>query len=150
MQNKDIVQMFMMMENLDSFNKKKYKLKIFENTLPTVYKICKKYKKYKNYEDLIQDGLFYLTRAIDTFEYTQYYNFNKYIFKYLGFKIARLYRRQHRKLKLNKDCLVDDGPEEFFIKIENRICLEKVLNNFSQRERDIVLKSFGVNSDKFL
>lgn len=124
-----------------------------------VYYNAKQYKKFTNYEDLVQEGFVGLIRAVKRFEYWRFPNFFVFADQWIRHSIKRSASRFDVVYNPNRSRVIysefkdsevptDSGMEDGINKkdvIEN---VERMLSNYSTREKEIVQKVFGLNDCK--
>jgi len=126
-----------------------------------VYSHAKQYKSFPNYDDLVQEGFIGLLRAIRKFDVEAYSNFFSYAEQWVKHCIKRSASRfdivynpeKSRTIYAeNTDVLEEteeeDTPESVFFAKETSETIENALNEFSERDREIVKRIFGLSGHK--
>ena len=133
--------------------------KIIEGLSFLVYSNAKNYRKFPNYEDLVQEGYIGLLRAVRKFNHKLFPNFFVYSERWIKHSIRRsasrfdvVYCPSRKRVVYSEPTEADvgeelvDGPEEeFFIK-EKAQKVKEILSEFSERDREIVEKIFGLDN----
>ena len=125
-----------------------------------VYSNTKFYQKFPNYEDLVQEGFIGLIKAVRNFNYRLFPNFFIYAERWVRSYIKRsashfdvVYnpRDKNRVMyaepaEIGKEEESSDNPEDVFLAKEANSKIYNVLNEFPDREREIVERIFGLGS----
>lgn len=134
---------------------------IIEKLSFLVYSGTKAYRKFSNYEDLIQEGFLGLIKATKRFDYNLFPNFFVFAEKSIGYSVKRAASRfdivyNPNKVRVmyadseeNDEIEVEynvETPEEIFFVKEAEDKISKALNNFSDRDKDIVKRIFGLDN----
>ena len=134
--------------------------KIFKELSFLAYNNARPYKKFSNYEDLVQEGLIGLLKAIRRYDYTRYPNFFLYAAQWIRHSVKRSASRfdivynPDRKRVVYAEVTTDANgkeeedpttPEDAFFAKEIQIRVREVLNDFSARDREIVKRIFGLD-----
>lgn len=122
-----------------------------------VYSNTKLYKKFENYEDLVQEGFTGLIKAVQHFDRNLFPNFFVYANRWIRGNVKRAASRFDIVYNPNKSRVIyaepseigkeeetEYTPEDTFFAKETSCEIEKVLNEFSHRDRDIVKRIFGL------
>lgn len=141
---------------------KKHEQKCIQDFKYLVLMKTSRYKSFNNYEDLIQDGLEALLRAIETFDSTKG-SFFSWAHHYIGTKISRranLHTTIRFPLKFSKNnaphkemqlpTLIEDKrcpDKELEAKEQNKI-LNLAFNNLSDLQKDIIISAYGFDEEK--
>lgn len=133
--------------------------KIIKELSFLVYRNSKPYRKFSNYEDLVQEGLIGLLKAVRRFDYRRYPNFFLYAEQWIRHSIKRSASRfdvvynPDRKRVVYAEITSDANgkeeedpttPEDVFFAKEIQVRVREVLNEFSERDREIVERIFGL------
>jgi RNA polymerase sigma factor (sigma-70 family) len=134
---------------------------IIEKLSFLVYSGTKLYKKFPNYEDLVQEGFVGLVKATKRFNYKLFPNFFVFAEKSIKYSVKRAASRFDIVYNPNKVRVVYselseredpgdgvDTPEELFFEKETEYKISKALEGFSDRDRDIVKRIFGLGQYK--
>ena len=124
-----------------------------------VYYNAKQYKKFPNYEDLVQEGFVGLIRAVKKFEHWRFPNFFVFADQWIRHSIKRSASRFDVVYNPNRSRVIysefkdsevqtDTGLEDDISKKDIMENVERILGNYSSREREIVQKVFGLNDCK--
>ena len=132
--------------------------KIVEGLSFLVYNGAKSYRRFSNYEDLVQEGYIGLLKAVRKFEHARFPNFFVYAEQWIRHRIKNAASRFDIVYNPNKQRVVyssDLGdnveeeaeitPEDIFFELEKCENINKVLNEFPEREREIVKRIFGLD-----
>lgn len=161
--NSEIMEKFEQIEILKKINKEMDKVDGLQNQIIKdmsflVYDQAKAYRKFPNYQDLVQEGLIGLLKAVRKFNPSLFPNFFVYSERWIRHSIKRAASRfdvvycpdkkrvVYAGLAESVDSIALDNPEEEYI---NKELIQKVrdaLNEFSDRDREIVEKVFGLDS----
>jgi len=167
MTNKDVIGLFEKADELKSDkNLPKEQLekevssihnKIIEGLGFLVYSNAKLYRKFPNYEDLVQEGFIGLIRAVKKFDRNMFPNFFVYSERWIRHSIKRAASRFDVVYNPNKNRVVyaepaDVGkeeeeeftPEDIFFAKETGDQIEEVLNDFPDRDHEIIKRIFGL------
>lgn len=122
-----------------------------------VYSNTKSYKKFENYEDLVQEGFTGLIKAVQHFDRNLFPNFFVYANRWIRGNVKRAASRFDVVYNPNKSRVIyaepseieqeketEYTPEDTFFAKEKSYKIDKVLNEFSHRDRDIVERIFGL------
>lgn len=125
-----------------------------------VYSNAKSYRKFPNYEDLVQEGFVGLLRATRKFDRTLFPNFFVYAERWIRHCIKRAASRfdvvynpnrsrvvYAEPVEIGNEEEVEDTPEEMFFIKEKSSQIERVLNDFPERDREIVKRIFGLDNN---
>jgi len=131
--------------------------KIVEELSFLVYSNTKLYKKFPNYEDLVQEGFIGLLSAVRKFDRSLFPNFFVYAERWIRGCVKRAASRfdvvynpnKHRVVyaepaEIGKEEEVEETPEETFFAKETSSKIEEVLDEFPDRDREIVKRIFGL------
>lgn len=150
--------------NKDSDTRKNKKIamiqeKIFIGLRFLVYNNVKFYRKFPNYDDLVQEGFIGLLKAIRKFNYELFPNFFVYSERWIRHYVKRAASRFDVVYCPNRNRVVyadpsevgeeelADSPEEEYIIKESVQKVREILNEFSDRDREIVERIFGLNNN---
>lgn len=120
-----------------------------------VYGQTRQYRNFPNYEDLVQEGFVGLARAVKKFDWTLNPNFFGYVDQWIRHSVKRAASRFDIVYNPNKTRVVYSEPDENEIDVgaspeedmfnkELSENIDLVLCEFSEREREIVRKIFGL------
>lgn len=122
-----------------------------------VYSNAKPYKGFPNYEDLVQEGYVGLVKAVQKFDYNLFPNFFVYSERWIRHSIKRAASRFDIVYCPNRNRVVyaepseigeeketEETPENIFFESETREQVLKTINQFPERERDIIKRIFGL------
>ena len=124
-----------------------------------VYNQVKPYRKFSNYDDLLQEGFIGLLRAVRKFNPKLFPNFFIYSERWIRHSVKRAASRfdvvycPNKKrviytgLAESSDDVALENPEEEYAVQEKAQKVRDVLNELPDREREIVEKIFGFNSN---
>jgi RNA polymerase nonessential primary-like sigma factor len=124
-----------------------------------VYSMAKRYRRFSNYEDLTQEGFIGLLRAVRKFNRNLFPNFFVYSERWIRHSISRAASRFDIVYSPNRQRVVYsdhsgagedelvDSPEEEFIEKEKAQVVRRALGNFCDRDREIVERVFGLNTN---
>jgi RNA polymerase sigma factor (sigma-70 family) len=121
-----------------------------------VYGQTKRYRSFSNYDDLVQEGFIGLVKAVRKFQWHRFPNFFVYSDQWIRHYVKRAASKFDIVYNPNKDRVVyaepgedeadpNETPDEILFTQERRASISKILNEFSDREREIVQKIFGLN-----
>ena len=132
--------------------------KIIKELSFLVYNGAKSYRKFPNYEDLVQEGFIGLLKAVRKFEHARFPNFFVYAEQWIRHRIKNSASRFDVVYNPNKQRVVyaDDlgdsveeetefTPEDVYFEVEKKESIKKVLDEFPEREREIVKRIFGLD-----
>lgn len=113
------------------------------------------YRSFPNYEDLVQEGFLGLLKAVRKFDCNAYANFFAYAEQWIRHSVKRAASRFDVVYNPNKTRVVysepdeneidfDADPEEIWFDKEKKNGIEKILNEFPERDREIVNRIFGL------
>ena len=142
--------------------------KLIEHNLRLVAHIVKKYDHKKNdVDDLISIGTIGLIKGVDSFSYKHGTRLTTYVAKCIENEILMYYRsdKKHNKnISLNESIGFDkEGNEITFLDIlktpkpefeldiqkkDNINLLKKYFNVLNEREREIIIKRYGLNNEE--
>ncbi len=142
------------------------KNKLVEHNLKLVFSVLKNYRSYKvDFEDLFQEGVIGLSKAIEKFDPTMGFKLSTYAVWWIRQAIQRALARQLKPAKLTEQAqelenktrvehLIgtdeDQSPEHY---AENRLLEEsvrKVLSSLRPRERIVMQLRYGIDHDECL
>jgi RNA polymerase sigma factor (sigma-70 family) len=119
------------------------------------------YVKYPNYEDLVQEGYIGLMKAVRRFDYTRFPNFFVYSEQWIRHSVKRAASRFDVVYSPNRERVVyaepaelgieesdDSTPEDTFFSKERAEQINLVLDDFPERDREIVKRIFGLDGFK--
>lgn len=120
-----------------------------------VYGQTKQYHFFPNYEDLVQEGFIGLMTAVYKFDCTINTNFFAYAEQWIRHSVKRAASKFDIVYNPNKIRVVYSEPDEDEVDIEKNLediyfikeridKIEKILNDFPEKEREIVCKIFGL------
>lgn len=120
-----------------------------------VYSHTRYYKRFPNYEDLVQEGFVGLITAINKFKWEMFPNFFAYSDQWIRHKVKKGASRFDVVYNPDKSRVIyaepdeseidsSGSPEEMLFNKERSDCIKEVLCDFSERERQIVQKIFGL------
>ncbi len=166
MTNKDVIGLFKRVDELKSDNlpgeqiSKEIKMihdKIIKGLSFLVYSNAKSYRKFSNYEDLVQEGFIGLIRAVRRFDHNLFPNFFVYSERWIKHSIKRsaskfdvVYCPNKNRVvyaepaDIDKEEEVSETPEDVLFIKETEQKIEEVLNDFPDRDREIVKRIFGL------
>jgi len=145
-------------EKIKKYQIEKLHNKIIKELSFLVHNTAKYYKKFPNHEDLSQEGFIGLIKAVRRFDYTRFPNFFIYAeqwirhrVKYAASKFDILYNPNRIRVvyigdmeePMDED--LDVTPEDIFSETEKKKCINNALNDFSDRDREIVKRIFGLD-----
>lgn len=135
--------------------------KIIEGLSFLVYSNAKMYRKFSNYEDLVQEGFIGLLRSVRKFNYKLFPNFFVFSEIRIRNRIKRaasrfdiVYNPNRSRVvyaeptEIGREERVENTPEETFFLKENGKQIEKALEDFPDRDREIVKMIFGLGRYK--
>jgi len=135
--------------------------KIVEGLAFLVYSNTKLYKKFPNYEDLVQEGFIGLLNAVRQFDRNLFPNFFVYAERWIRGCVKRaasrfdvVYNPNKTRVvyaepaEIGKEEEVEETPEETFFAKETSSRIEEVLNEFPDRDREIVKRIFGLGGSE--
>lgn len=140
--------------------------KLIEHNLRLVAHIVKKYDHKKNdVDDLISIGTIGLIKGVDSFSYKKGTRLTTYAAKCIENEILMYYRsdkKNNKNISLNESIGFDkDGNEITFLDIlktpkpdfendiqkkDNIVLLKKYFNVLNEREKEIIIKRYGLNN----
>jgi len=167
MTNKDVIDLFVKADELkinknlsqEQIDKKVSSIhnEIIEGLSFLVYSNAKFYRKFPNYEDLVQEGFIGLIRAVKKFNYNLFPNFFVYSERWIRHCVKRSASRFDIVYNPNKSRVVyaepaeigaekedDSTPEDIFFAKETGDKIEEVLNDFPDRDHEIIKRIFGL------
>jgi RNA polymerase primary sigma factor len=122
-----------------------------------VYSNARPYTRFPNYEDLVQEGFIGLLKAVRRFEYARFPNFFVYAEQWIRHGVKRAASRFDVVYSPNRERVVyaepaelgveeldDSTPEDSFFFKEKVEQINKVLDEFPERDREIVKRIFGL------
>lgn len=122
-----------------------------------VYTLARPYTRFPNYEDLVQEGFIGLLKAVRRFEYARFPNFFVYAEQWIRHGVKRAASRFDVVYSPNRERVVyaepaelgveeldDSTPEDTFFLKEKVEQIHKVLDEFPERDREIVKRIFGL------
>jgi RNA polymerase primary sigma factor len=133
--------------------------KIIQELSFLAYSNAKSYRKFSNYEDLVQEGLIGLLKAVRRFDYTRYPNFFLYAQQWIRHSVKRsasrfdvVYNPERKRVVYAEITSDANGkeeeypttPEDTFFAKEIQTRVTEVLSEFSERDREIVKRIFGL------
>ena len=141
--------------------------KLIEHNLRLVAHIVKKYDHKKNdVDDLISIGTIGLIKGVDSFSYKKGTRLTTYAAKCIENEILMYYRsdkKNSKNISLNESIGFDkDGNEITFLDIlktpkpdfendiqkkDNIVLLKKYFNVLNEREKEIIIKRYGLNNN---
>ena len=141
--------------------------KLIEHNLRLVAHIVKKYDHKKNdVDDLISIGTIGLIKGVDSFSYKKGTRLTTYAAKCIENEILMYYRsdkKNNKNISLNESIGFDkDGNEITFLDIlktpkpdfendiqkkDNIALLKKYFNVLNEREKEIIIKRYGLNNN---
>ena len=141
--------------------------KLIEHNLRLVAHIVKKYDHKKNdADDLISIGTIGLIKGVDSFSYKKGTRLTTYAAKCIENEILMYYRsdkKNSKNISLNESIGFDkDGNEITFLDIlktpkpdfendiqkkDNIVLLKKYFNVLNEREKEIIIKRYGLNNN---
>lgn len=133
---------------------------IVEKLLFLVYGHAKMYRNFPNYDDLVQEGLLGLVKAVRKFEWQRFPNFFVYSNQWIRHSVKRAASRFDVVYNPNKNRVVysepdeteaipvEEGPEEVYFNQEKIDSINKILSEFPERDREIVQRIFGLGGFK--
>ena len=120
-------------------------------------------------DDMFQNGLIALMKAVDTFDYHKGYKFSSYASKIISNEINMLFRKmKFFNMIMSLDQLIDSTNEDNTIKIEDQIkdlnadfeadimhmtmisLMESALDCLTEKQRNIIIDYFGLYGHKAL
>ena len=142
--------------------------KLIEHNLRLVAHIVKKYDHKKNdVDDLISIGTIGLIKGVDSFSYKKGTRLTTYAAKCIENEILMYYRsdkKNSKNISLNESIGFDkDGNEITFLDIlktpkpdfendiqkkDNIVLLKKYFNILDKREKEIIIKRYGLNNER--
>ncbi len=142
--------------------------KLIEHNLRLVAHIVKKYDHKKNdVDDLISIGTIGLIKGVDSFSYKKGTRLTTYAAKCIENEILMYYRsdkKNNKNISLNESiCFYKDGNEITFLDIlktpkpdfendiqkkDNIVLLKKYFNVLNEREKEIIIKRYGLNNER--
>ncbi len=142
--------------------------KLIEHNLRLVAHIVKKYDHKKNdVDDLISIGTIGLIKGVDSFSYKKGTRLTTYAAKCIENEILMYYRsdkKNSKNISLNESIGFDkDGNEITFLDIlktpkpdfendiqkkDNIVLLKKYFNILDEREKEIIIKRYGLNNER--
>ena len=142
--------------------------KLIEHNLRLVAHIVKKYDHKKNdFDDLISIGTIGLIKGVDSFSYKKGTRLTTYAAKCIENEILMYYRsdkKNSKNISLNESIGFDkDGNEITFLDIlktpkpdfendiqkkDNIVLLKKYFNVLNEREKEIIIKRYGLNNEE--
>lgn len=169
--NKDVMQLFRDAEDIkadDSLSEKEKNEKISKihdtiiNGMSFLVRYkTKPYKNFPNYEDLVQEGLIGLIKAVQRFECDRYPNFFKFSEQWIVNFIKRsaskfdvVYNPSRERVVYSEPADLDIeeeteiSPEELFLEQERKNTINKVLSDLPDRDKEIVQRIFGIGGFK--
>jgi len=124
-----------------------------------VYNNSRPYRRFSNYEDLVQEGFIGLLKAVRRFDYNRFPNFFIYAEQWIRNGVKRsasrfdvVYNPERKRVVYAEITSDANGKEEedpttpedtFFVK-EIQARVKEVLDEFSERDREIVKRIFGL------
>jgi len=122
-----------------------------------VYSHARPYTRFPNYEDLVQEGFIGLLKAVRRFEWARFPNFFVYAEQWIRHHVKRSASRFDVVYSPNRERVVyaepaelgieesdDSTPEDTFFLKEKIEHINKVLDEFPERDREIVQRIFGL------
>jgi len=160
--NNEVIKTFEKIEALKK-DKKHDEVVILQNKIVNdlsfiVHNQAKMYKKFPNYCDLVQEGFIGLLKAVRKFDPTLCSNFFFYCERWIRHSIKRAASRFDVVYCPDKKRVIYTGlnepneeaaisnPEEEYANKEIIYKIRTMLNDFSDRDREIVEKIFGFDS----
>lgn len=160
--NNEIIKIFEQIEELKN-NKEFDKVILLQNKIVQdlsflVYNQAKPYKRFSNYCDLVQEGFIGLLRAVRKFNYKLFPNFFIYAERWIRHSIKRaaskfdvVYCPSKKRviytgLAESSGEMSEENPEDEYAIKEITQKIHEILNEFSDRDREIVEKIFGLRS----
>ncbi|KKN00416.1 hypothetical protein LCGC14_1138040 [marine sediment metagenome] len=170
MTNKDVIGLFERVDKLKSNNLPEEQLdkeiasihnKIIKGLSFLVYSNAKSYRKFPNYEDLVQEGFIGLIRAVKRFDRNLFPNFFVYSERWIRHSIKRSASRFDVVYCPNKNRVVyaepadvgaeeetNETPEDVLFVKETCQRVEEILNDFPDRDCEIIKRIFGLGEFK--
>jgi len=118
----------------------------------------RQYINFPNYEDLVQEGLMGLLKAVKKFEWRRYPNFFAFSAQWIRHGVKKAASRFDIVYNPNRNRVIyaepdenetdSDTPEEMFFNQERKDCIDKILDEFPERDKKIVQKIFGLGGRK--
>ena len=118
----------------------------------------RQYINFPNYEDLSQEGLVGLLKAVQKFEWRRYPNFFAFSARWIRNGVKKGASRFDVVYNPNRNRVIYaepdeneadlDNPEEMFFNQERKDCIDKILDEFPERDKKIVQKIFGLEGQK--
>lgn len=121
----------------------------------------KSYKNFPNYQDLVQEGLIGLIKAVQRFDCSRYPNFFKFseqwIINYIkrsASKFDVVYNPSKERVVYSEPADLDIeeeteiSPEEIFLHQERAEMINRVLSDLPDRDREIVQRIYGIGGYK--
>ena len=127
-----------------------------------VYSNARSYSRFPNYEDLVQEGYIGLLKAVRKFDYTRFPNFFVYAEQWIrnGIKKSaskfdvvyskdreRVVYAEPSELGLEEE-MDENTPEDVFFSKERASVINNILDDFPERDKEIVKRIFGVGGYK--
>lgn len=124
-----------------------------------VYGQARQYIMFPNYEDIVQEGFIGLIRAIQQFEWPRYPNFFAYSDQWIRNGVKRaaghfdiVYNPNRTRVIYSEpdenEVAPDDTPYEALFNKERKDYIAEILSEFSEIDRKIVQKIFGLEGNK--
>lgn len=172
MSNEEVMDLFRKIDDMKagedlSGSQLKEQIKKVQNKIVTelsflVYSVTKPYRSFPNYEDLVQEGFIGLIKAVRRFDHNRFPNFFVFSEQWIRHSVKRAASRFDIVYNPDKTRVVyaepsevgkeeeqvEETPEEQFFAKERTICMEKVLHDLPERDREIVRRIFGLGGRK--
>ena len=165
--NSEVIKIFEQIEDIkknnDGIEKQKeivsLQNKIVNDLSFLVYSQVKSYRRFSNYDDLVQEGLIGLLRAVRKFNFRLFPNFFIYSERWIRHSVKRAASRfdvvycpnkkrvVYTGLAESSEEMAADNPEEEYAIKEKAQKVRDVLNELSSRDKEIVERIFGFNSN---
>jgi RNA polymerase sigma factor (sigma-70 family) len=123
-----------------------------------VYENTKSYRKFPNYEDLVQEGFIGLIKAVKKFDYNKYPNFFMYANQWIKNGVKRsasrfdiVYNPERKRVvyaEIEKEEIDPINVEDIFLNKERQIKLKEIINEFSDRDKEIIKRLFGIDKNQ--
>lgn len=119
--------------------------------------ITRPYRQFPNYEDLVQEGLIGLVKAVRRFDHTRFPNFFVYSEQWIRHSVKRaasrfdvVYNPDKTRVvyaepsEVGAEGEVEDTPEEQFFVVEKSSAIDSILDELPERDREIVKRIYGL------
>lgn len=134
---------------------------IIDNLSFLVYIQAKPYKRFGNYDDMVQEGLVGLIKAVQVFEWARFPNFFVFAGQWIRHSVKRaasrfdiVYNPTFARVVYaepdDTEEAPDASPEEEYFSKERCADINRALYGFPDREREIVQRLFGLGGLKQL